>query len=64
MPGFARLDSPGVLQHVIVPGNERKKIFLDNEDRRRSLAEARGMICYVGVRELGYTGMELGRELN
>jgi hypothetical protein len=22
------------------------------------------MICYVGVREFGYSGMELGRELN
>ena len=26
--------------------------------KRRSLAEARGMICYVGVREFGYTEME------
>ena len=37
MPRFARLDSPGVLQHVIVRGNERKKIFLDDDDRRRFL---------------------------
>jgi putative transposase len=37
MPRFARLDSPGVLQHVIVRGNEKKRIFLDNQDRRRFL---------------------------
>jgi REP element-mobilizing transposase RayT len=37
MPRFARLDSPGVLQHVIVRGNEKRRIFLDNQDRRRFL---------------------------
>lgn len=30
----------------------------------RSLAEARGIISYIGVRELGYRGLEVGRELN
>jgi REP element-mobilizing transposase RayT len=37
MPRVARLDSPGVLQHVIVRGNEGKKIFLDDQDRRQFL---------------------------
>jgi hypothetical protein len=32
--------------------------------KNRSLAEARGMICYVAIREFGYSGIELGRELN
>jgi len=33
MPRHARLDIPGLLQHVIVRGIERRKIFLDDEDR-------------------------------
>ncbi len=37
MPRVARLDSPGVLQHVIVRGNEKRKIFLGDQDRRRFL---------------------------
>ena len=33
MPRFARLDSPGLLQHVIVKGIEKRLIFLDDQDR-------------------------------
>lgn len=33
MPRSARLDIPGVLQHVIVRGIEKRDIFLDDEDR-------------------------------
>ena len=33
MPRLARLDVPGVLQHVIVRGIERRTIFADDEDR-------------------------------
>ena len=33
MPRHARLDLPGLLQHVIVRGIERRKIFLDDQDR-------------------------------
>ena len=33
MPRKARLDIPGLLQHVIVRGIERRKIFLDDDDR-------------------------------
>ena len=34
MPRRARLDTPGLLQHVMVRGIERRKIFLDETDRR------------------------------
>ena len=34
MPRKARIDIPGLLQHVIVRGIERRDIFLDNDDRR------------------------------
>jgi putative transposase len=33
MPRTARLDMPGLLQHVIVRGIERRDIFLDDDDR-------------------------------
>ncbi|MBW2608176.1 MAG: hypothetical protein JRD05_11135 [Deltaproteobacteria bacterium] len=33
MPRLARLDAPGVLHHVIIPGIERNKIFRDKADQ-------------------------------
>ena len=33
MPRQARLDAPGVLQHVMARGIERRKIFTDDKDR-------------------------------
>ena len=33
MPRKARLDMPGLLQHVIARGIERRKIFIDDKDR-------------------------------
>ena len=33
MPRQARLDTPGVLQHVMARGIERRKIFMDDQDR-------------------------------
>ena len=33
MPRSARLDLPGLLQHVIVRGIERRDVFLDGDDR-------------------------------
>lgn len=34
MPRQARLDAPGILQHVIIKGLEGKRIFADDKDRR------------------------------
>jgi len=34
MPRQARLDAPGVLQHIMARGIERRKIFWDNKDRK------------------------------
>ncbi len=33
MPRGARLDAPGVLHHVMGRGIEKRKIFLDDQDR-------------------------------
>ncbi len=37
MPRAARLDVPGLLQHVIVRGIEKRDIFLDDQDRQSFL---------------------------
>jgi putative transposase len=37
MPRLARLDAPGVLQHVIARGIERREIFADEKDRQSFL---------------------------
>ena len=43
MPRHARLDLPGLLQHVIVRGIERRKIFLGETDGyQESVLVARG----------------------
>jgi len=53
MPRRARLDAPGALQHIIIRGIERRRIFRDDEDRAaflnrfgRVLAES-GTPCYA-----------------
>ena len=53
MPRQARIDAPGALQHIIVRGIERRKIFADNKDRavfverlRRVLKESK-TACYA-----------------
>ncbi len=53
MPRLARLDSPGVLHHVMGRGIERKRIFNNDEDRMDfidrlgSIAEDGGMDIYA-----------------
>jgi len=53
MPRQARIDAPGALQHIIVRGIERRKIFADDADRKafvdrlsRVLTES-GTTCYA-----------------
>ena len=36
MPRQARLDAPGLLQHVMARGIERREIFKDDKDRKVS----------------------------
>ena len=53
MPRQARIDIPGLLQHVIVRGIERRKIFLNDEDRQdfidrlTHVLESTQTICYA-----------------
>ena len=53
MPRVARLDTPGLLQHVIVRGVERREIFSDDRDRGRFVVRLSGLLeetetqCYA-----------------
>lgn len=53
MPRHARIDIPGLLQHVIVKGIERSPIFLDDLDRENFLSRLRILLpetetdCYA-----------------
>ena len=53
MPRAARIDYPGLLQHVIIRGIERGKIFLDDQDRQSfldrfsHLLEQTGTDCFA-----------------
>jgi putative transposase len=38
MPRQARIDAPGALHHIICRGIERRRIFLDDEDRNKFVA--------------------------
>ena len=45
----ARLDQPGLLQHVIVRGIEKRDIFLDDEDRDDFVRRLRkGTVLFLG----------------
>lgn len=49
MPRNARLDIPGLLQHVIVRGIERRDIFLDDEDRECFLQRFSSLLIDTGT---------------
>ena len=47
MPRQARLDAPGVLQHVMARGIERRKIFWDDKDRSSFLERLAVILKYL-----------------
>ena len=49
MPRFARLDAPDVLHHVMGRGIEKRKIFLDEEDRFDFLSRLEGIVKEKGM---------------
>lgn len=49
MPRTSRIDIPGLLQHVIVRGIERRDIFLDNNDRRLFLERLSKLLAETGT---------------
>ena len=57
MPRTARIDIPGLLQHVIVRGIERRDIFLDNNDRRLFLERLSKLLVETGTECLAWALM-------
>jgi REP element-mobilizing transposase RayT len=49
MPRSARLDKPGILQHVIIRGIERRQIFRDDDDRDDMLDRLAGLLAKTGT---------------
>jgi len=49
MPRTARIDIPGLLQHVIVRGIERRDIFFDDNDRRLFLERLSKLLVETGT---------------
>jgi putative transposase len=57
MPRTARLDIPGLLQHVIVRGIERRDIFMDDDDRRDFVQRFQFLLEQAGVDCLAWSLM-------
>jgi len=55
MPRTARIDYPGLLQHVIIRGLERGKIFLDDQDRQLFLDRFSHLLEQTGTDCLAWT---------
>ena len=49
MPRTARIDIPGLLQHVIVRGIEQRDIFLDDNDRRLFIDRLAKLLAETGT---------------
>ena len=49
MPRQARLDIPGLLQHVIIRGIERADIFMDDDDRQRFVDRFSSLLVETGT---------------
>ena len=54
MPRQARIDAPGALHHVMVRGIERRRIFLDNQDRDNFIARLGDIVTETKTMCLGW----------
>ena len=50
MPRAARIDMPGLLQHVIARGVEQRPVFLDDRDRERFVSLLSKLLTETGTR--------------
>ncbi len=50
MPRTARLDTPGILHHVMIRGIERRDIFTDDEDRENLIERLSDLLPATGTR--------------
>ena len=49
MPRTARIDHPGLLQHVIARGVERRQIFKDHQNREKFLSRLSSLLNESGT---------------
>ena len=54
MPRQARIDAPGALHHIIARGIERRKIFLDDDDRENFLERLGSLVAGSGTQCLAW----------
>jgi putative transposase len=54
MPRSARIDIPGLLQHVIVRGIERRDIFIDEDDKNSFLERLSKLLISTGTDSLAW----------
>lgn len=58
MPRTARIDMPGLLQHVVARGIERRSIYLDDQDRRSFLQRLARLLKETGTICCGWVLMD------
>jgi len=58
MPRSARIDTPGILHHVMIRGIERRKIFSDNTDRDDFLNRLSVLLSVTGNKCYAWTFMD------
>ena len=58
MPRGPRPDMPGLLQHVIVRGIERRDIFVDDEDRNAFVRRLSSLLEETETELLGWALLE------
>jgi hypothetical protein len=51
MPGQAKLDVTGALHHIMVRGNNKTPIFVDERERKSFLPQAYNKSCQGGYRQ-------------
>ena len=62
-----RIHAPVELSELVKHVSEKFQVEAEKVKRpskTRHLAEARGVVCYLAVRQLGYRGAEVGKELH
>jgi hypothetical protein len=60
MPRQTRIDAPGALQHVLIRGIERRKIFRDDADRENFLDRLGGILAETSTACYGWALREFG----
>ena len=59
MPRQARLDAPGIVQHVIIKGIESRQIFDDDRDRRDFITRMGDLSLEVETKVYAWVLMEI-----